>query len=98
MGLGSFPALGLKDAREMVADLHATVRQGEDPIRNRETERAVQKRNLHILAHVTTDCFEARKAELRGDGKALPHIADGSRVQSIIDELERRFEKNAESK
>lgn len=70
MGLGSYPAVSLKEAREQ-ADIHrAKVRQGLDPIKQREREQREAVRNLHILKDVALDAFESRKAELKGDGKA----------------------------
>ena len=46
------------------------MRQGLDPIKERERQRQEAERNLHILRDVALDAFESRKAELKGDGKA----------------------------
>lgn len=46
------------------------MRAGVDPIKDRERQRREAVRNLHILADVARDAFEARKAELKGDGAA----------------------------
>jgi integrase len=70
MGLGSFPALTLKEARESAAKWRALVAQEVDPIKQREKERREAVRNLHILNDIAKDAFESRKAELKGDGEA----------------------------
>ncbi|GIT85014.1 integrase arm-type DNA-binding domain-containing protein [Roseobacter sp. OBYS 0001] len=70
MGLGSYPAVSLKEAREQAEIQRAKVRQGLDPIKQREREQREAVRNLHILKDVALDAFESRKAELKGDGKA----------------------------
>ena len=46
------------------------VRQGLDPIKQREKDKRHAVRNLHVLRDVALDAFESRKAELKGDGKA----------------------------
>ncbi len=70
MGLGPWPDITLKMAREIAADARKLARQNIDPIAQRQAERREAQRNLHLLEDVARDCFEARKAELRGDGKA----------------------------
>lgn len=70
MGLGPWPEVSLKAAREIAAGARGAVRAGKDPISAREAERREARRNLHLLADVGRDAFEARKAELKGDGKA----------------------------
>ena len=70
MGLGSYPAVSLKEAREQSDKHRALVRQGIDPIKQRAREQREAVRNLHILKDVALDAFESRKAELKGDGKA----------------------------
>jgi hypothetical protein len=46
------------------------MREGKDPINACAAQRRQAERNLHILGDVVRDSFEARKAELKGDGKA----------------------------
>jgi integrase len=46
------------------------VRAGIDPIKQRERKRREAARNIHLLKDIAEDAFEARKAELKGDGKA----------------------------
>ncbi|PID35460.1 MAG: integrase [Rhodobacterales bacterium] len=70
MGLGPFPETSLKEARDSAAQWRACVREGKDPIKERERQRREAERNLHILADVARDAFESRKAELKGDGSA----------------------------
>ena len=70
MGLGSFPAVTLKEAREEAEKWRGYVRRGLDPIKERERERRAAERNLHLLNDIALDAFESRKADLKGDGKA----------------------------
>lgn len=70
MGLGPYPDVSLASARSLADEARAKVRSGLDPIRERERARRDAKRNLHLLEDVARDAFEARKAELKGDGKA----------------------------
>lgn len=70
MGLGAFPAVELKAARAEADRWREVVRQGFDPIKERERQRREAERNLHILKDVAADAFESRKAGLKGEGKA----------------------------
>lgn len=70
MGLGGYPDVSLKEAREEAAKWRAVARQGLDPIKERQREHRQADRNMHLLRDIATDAFEARKAELKGDGKA----------------------------
>ena len=70
MGLGPFPAVPLAEARRKADEARTTVRNGLDPIKERERARREAARNLHLLKDIAADCFESRKAELKGDGKA----------------------------
>lgn len=70
MGLGSLSKTSLKQVRLEADKWRALARDGKDPIKEREKQRRQSERNLHMLADVAKDCFDARKAELRGDGKA----------------------------
>ncbi|SDP38406.1 Phage integrase family protein [Filomicrobium insigne] len=70
MGLGSFTDVSLKEARDEAEKWRAVVRSGHDPIKERERQRREQQKNLHTLADVADDCFEAIKATLKGDGSA----------------------------
>lgn len=69
MGLGSFNQVGLKEAREAAEHWRAVIRQGKDPIKERERQRREAAKTDNTLETVATAAFEARKAELKGDGK-----------------------------
>ena len=70
MGLGRFPDVTLGNAREAAQKWRNMAARGIDPIKERARERRQAERNLHTLADVTRECFEARQADLKGDGKA----------------------------
>ncbi len=70
MGLGSVSEVSLKEAREAADKQRALVRQGVDPIRERQRVKLEAIRNLHSLRDIALDAFESRKAELKDDGKA----------------------------
>ena len=70
MGLGGYPGVTLKAARQEAEKWRAVVRDGKDAIKEREREARQAERNANILRDVALDAFESRKAELRGDGKA----------------------------
>jgi hypothetical protein len=69
MGLGGFPSLGLAEARKQAARWRAVAAESRDPIKEREAEERAARREDISLAVITADAFEARKAELKGDGK-----------------------------
>jgi integrase len=70
MGLGGFPAVSLAEAREKAKAAQTLVRAGKDPIKERERERREAERGSHFLKDIAAEAFEARKAQLKGDGKA----------------------------
>jgi len=70
MGLGSMPDVGLAAARQMAERWRAVAANGFDPIKTREREAREAARADISLAVITSAAFEARKAELRGDGQA----------------------------
>lgn len=70
MGLGRFPDVSLKEARQEAERWRAVVRQGKDAIKERERQRRDAERNMHVLRDIAIDAFESRKAELKGDGKS----------------------------
>lgn len=70
MGLGGFPALGLAEARKVAQRWRDVAAAGRDPIKEREAEARAARREDISLAVLTADAFEARKAELKGDGTA----------------------------
>jgi integrase len=70
MGLGGFPSLGLADARKVAQRWRNVAAAGRDPVKEREAEERAAQREDISLAILTADAFEARKAELKGDGLA----------------------------
>lgn len=70
MGLGSGDEVSLKEARETAAKWRVRVREGLDPIAERDRQRRASVRNLHKLKDIAVDAFEARKAELKDEGVA----------------------------
>lgn len=68
MGLGSWPDVSIAEAHERAAAARRQVRDGVDPV----SERAKEKLRPQVLTVKETivPCFEARKAELKGDGVA----------------------------
>ena len=70
MGLGGYPALGLADARKLSERWRKLAAAGRDPIKERKAEERAARREDITLEIITADAFEARKAELKGDGKA----------------------------
>ena len=70
MGLGSCLEVTLKEAREAAAEYRAQVRSHKDPIKERDRVRRESAHNRNLLKDMAEDAFEARKAELKGDGAA----------------------------
>lgn len=70
MGLGSLREVSLAEARKQAEKWRTVARQDMDPIKERERERKEAARERHTLAVIAHDAFEARKTQLKGDGKA----------------------------
>lgn len=70
MGLGGYPALSLAEARKVAEQWRMVAASGRDPVKEREAQARAAKREDISLSVVTLDAFEARKAELKDDGKA----------------------------
>ena len=70
MGLGSLNDVSLKEAREIAEKWRSVARQGKDPIKERNQESKQLAKGVYTLAATAADAFEARKAELKNDGKA----------------------------
>jgi integrase len=70
MGLGGYPSLGLAEARKQASRWRKVAAEGRDPVKEREAEARAARREDISLTVITADAFEARKAELKGDGKA----------------------------
>ncbi|WP_297781146.1 site-specific integrase [uncultured Roseovarius sp.] len=70
MGLGGYPSLRLAEARKKASRWRDIAAAGRDPIKEREAEERAARREDISLAALIFDAFEARKAELKGDGTA----------------------------
>lgn len=70
MGLGSLSDVSLKQARERSARWRALIAEGKDPIKERNAIARFALRADTSLRTIAEATFEARKAELKGDGKA----------------------------
>jgi len=70
MGLGGYPAASLKQARETAEHWRAVSSTGNDPVKVREKEARERAKADNTLRKIAEEAFEARKAELKGDGKA----------------------------
>ena len=68
MGLGGFPSISLKEARELANDHRKMAKQGSDPINPRVNLRRGAIRPESILASIAKAAFEAKKVELKNDG------------------------------
>ena len=70
MGLGGYPDVSIKSAREIAERWRSEARKGIDPIRSRESEARNVAEVDNTLSKVAIGAFDARKAELKEDGKA----------------------------
>lgn len=70
MGLGSFDDVSLSEARALALQWRTLLRQGKDPIKEREKLQRDAAKTDSLLSVVAEAAFEARKAELKGDGEA----------------------------
>ena len=68
MGLGGFPDVSLKEARELATDYRKMARQGVDPIKMRSQQRREALRPKSNLADIAKAAYGAKKAELKNDG------------------------------
>ena len=73
MGLGGFPDVSLKEARELATDYRKMARQGIDPIKTRSQQRREALRPRSNLADIAEAAYEAKKAELK-NAMALTHV------------------------
>lgn len=68
MGLGRWPDVSIAEAREKAAEARKVGRNQHDPIEERRKERRKVRRLT--VKEAIAGCFDARKAELKGDGAA----------------------------
>lgn len=68
MGLGRWPDVSIAEARTRAEEARRALRDGADPIFERQKAKRVRK--PLTLKEAIEGCFEARKAELKGEGEA----------------------------
>jgi integrase len=68
MGLGRWPDVSIAEAREGAMLARKSLRSGTDPVAQRQ--RAKRKVYRLSVSEAVQGCFEARQAQLKGDGKA----------------------------
>lgn len=68
MGLGRWPDVSISEARDRALNARRRLRDGIDPVAERQSEKQKQKRLT--VEEAIQACFAARQAELKGDGKA----------------------------
>ncbi len=69
MGSGALRDVSLKQARELATGWRSVLREGRDPIQERNKQKCEVISTLHYLKDIAMDAFENRKTELKGDGK-----------------------------
>ncbi len=69
MGLGGFPRVSLKQARESAELARSQLAAGIDPVKERRRLKREALQSANSFAHLAHEAFEARKSELKGDGK-----------------------------
>lgn len=70
MGLGSTQDVSLAQARDLASQWRSVAALGKDPIKERKAAEKQQLKANTTLATITREAFEARKADLKGDGTA----------------------------
>lgn len=70
MGLGGVSDVSLKQARDLADQWRGLAANGVDPIKERAKRARELERADNTLRKIAEEAFEARKAELKGDGKA----------------------------
>ncbi len=68
MGLGRWPDVSLAEARERASEARRQLRDGVDPIAARQAEQ--RKSQRLSVEEAIAQCYAARQAELKNDGKA----------------------------
>ena len=69
MGLGRWPDVSIAEARDLAAEARKKLRAGSDPIEVRA--KAKKRKPARLTVKQAVDgCFEAKKAELKGEGEA----------------------------
>ncbi|WP_155914999.1 Arm DNA-binding domain-containing protein, partial [Bartonella grahamii] len=60
MGLGALRDVSLKQARELATGWRSVLREGRDPIKERNKQKREAISNLHYLKDIALDAFESR--------------------------------------
>jgi len=68
MGLGRWPDVSISEAREKAAEARKLARDAVDPVEARKSARRPKYRLT--VKEAVESCFDARKAQLKGDGEA----------------------------
>ena len=87
MGLGGYPGVGLKDARDLAARWRKHTKLGDDPIKLRDKERREAAKTDSIFENVALAAFAARKAELKDDGKVTGDAFDDEAFGDLFDDF-----------
>jgi integrase len=77
-GLGSYPEVGLAEARERAAELRVQLRSGVDPVEKRKSERAAKRAEsakLRTFEAVARECHKVRQSEFRNAKYAAQWLA-----------------------
>ena len=69
MGLGGFPRVSLKQARDLAETARSQLAAGIDPVKERRRLKREALQSANSFAHMAHEAFDARKSELKGDGK-----------------------------
>ena len=69
MGLGGFPRVSLKQARELAEVARSQLAGGINPVIERQRLKREALQSANSFSHLAREAFEARKSELKGDGK-----------------------------
>ena len=70
MGLGGYPTISLANARKTAQNYYTQSKQGIDPKQERHNQQVLNRKIDASLRSITLATFEAKKAELKDDGKA----------------------------
>ena len=70
MGLGSYPAVSLKEAREAAEKARAQVRAGDNPIQVRQDDRSASLPGGNLFADLAVEKYELEKHNLKNDGQS----------------------------
>jgi len=70
VGLGRYPVVALKDARRLAAEAQAIAHEGIDPRKALKDRIVANQKHRPTFKEICDLTFDAKKAELKGDGKA----------------------------